>query len=251
MTWPSGAAPDRLGGVYVAGSTDGSLAAPNAGFSDIWLAHYDGAGRRTWLTQFGTNQYDWPSAPIPDGAGGIHLAGGTYGSLGGPAQGGPGDAWLAHFIEPCRPPIAYCTAKVNSLGCVPAIGATGTSSASSFYGFTIHATNVINNTVGLLAYTNSGRDALPFQGGWLCLRTPLQRTVVVQSGGNPGTVDCSGVYVIDLNAYATGLLGSTPAPYLAVAGTVVNVQFWGRDPGFPPPVDAALSDALEFTICPE
>lgn len=36
------AAPDASGGVYVSGSTGGSLVGPNAGGADVWLARYDG-----------------------------------------------------------------------------------------------------------------------------------------------------------------------------------------------------------------
>src|SRR5690349_5757922 len=45
--------------------------------------------------------------------------------------------------------IAYCTAKVNSLGCTPSISGTGIPSASSGAGFVITATSVLNNKPGL------------------------------------------------------------------------------------------------------
>src|SRR5205085_12391798 len=48
------AAPDGAGGVFVGGSTRGSLAAPNQGEEDIWLARYTPSGERLWLIQFGT-----------------------------------------------------------------------------------------------------------------------------------------------------------------------------------------------------
>ncbi len=50
---------DGAGGVYVAGSTRGGLAAgPNSGGYDIWLARYSAAGGLTWINQRGTAEND-------------------------------------------------------------------------------------------------------------------------------------------------------------------------------------------------
>jgi hypothetical protein len=92
----SAATPDGSGGVFVGGATSGSLAAPNAGDGDIWLAHHDAAGNRLWIRQFGTNMSDGISVATPDGSGGVFVSGWTFGSLVG-AFAGVRDAWLAQY----------------------------------------------------------------------------------------------------------------------------------------------------------
>jgi hypothetical protein len=143
----------------------------------------------------------------------------------------------------------YCTPKVNSLGCVPAIGFSGASSVSSGSPFVLRGTNVRNQKLGLLLYTASGRAAAPFTGGTLCVASPIKRSVALNSGGAalPAS-DCSGVYSLDMNAFASGALGWNPLPALLLPGTLVDCQFWGQDPGFAAPNNTTLTDALEFVI---
>ncbi|MCH9058903.1 MAG: hypothetical protein IIB55_09780, partial [Planctomycetes bacterium] len=81
-------APDGAGGVMVAGPTSGSPGGPNAGSYDAFLARYDSEGNQLWIRQFGTSAGDRAGALAPDGAGGVLVAGWTYGNLGGRNAGG-------------------------------------------------------------------------------------------------------------------------------------------------------------------
>lgn len=147
------------------------------------------------------------------------------------------------------PATAYCAAKLNSLGCLPTIAGAGFPDSASASGFVVSGSLVRNQKPGLLLYSAAGRAMLPFQGGFLCVNSPIRRTIQLDSGGSPlPAVDCSGVYSIDMNRFAQGALGGAPAAYLQVPGTVVDCQFWGRDPAFPPPNSSTLTDGLEYTI---
>ena len=43
--------------------------------------------------------------------------------------------------------------------------------------------------------------------------------------------------------------GGNPHPSLQIPGTAIEVQWWGRDPGFPAPNNTTLSDGLHFVMC--
>jgi hypothetical protein len=132
---------------------------------------------------------------------------------------------------------------------MPAIGASGVPSGGS--GFVVTSSNVRNNLGGMLIYGISGRATVHFQGGFLCVAPRIRRTPGVDSGGAPAPVqDCSGSYSIDMNAFAAMGLGGTPQPALTIAGTVVDCQWWGRDPGFSVPNNSTLSSGLEYTVVP-
>lgn len=139
----------------------------------------------------------------------------------------------------------YCTAKVNSLGCAPHVAASGSPSLGSGLPFTLSVSGKINAQNGLMFYALSPA-ALPFQGGTLCVGTPLTRTPGQNSGGNPPPAsDCSGSFAFDFNVWANS--GADP---LLVPGAAVFAQFWSRDLGDPAGFGSSLSDALAFTLQP-
>lgn len=139
-------------------------------------------------------------------------------------------------------PSTYCTGKTNSQGCVPAIGAIGTASASAATPFTISAVNIVENRPGLLLF-GLAPQAQAFQGGWLCIQPPLKR-VGAQNSGSSG-VPCSGVYAFDMKAYVQS--GAHPG---LVPGEIGYCEWWGRDPLDPAGFGSSLSDALSFGIAP-
>jgi hypothetical protein len=159
--------------------------------------------------------------------------------------------WRVRAVGNGVTPVVYCTAKLNSLGCMPAIAGIGLPQASAFTGYLIQGSQVRNNKSGLLFYGVNGRVGTPFQGGTLCVKPPIKRTPARNSGGTPAPVnDCSGVYEVDMNAFAHGLYGGSPLPELLVPGSLVTSQWWGRDPGLPSPNNTTLTNGLEFTVLP-
>ncbi|MBI5432033.1 MAG: hypothetical protein HZA52_04300 [Planctomycetes bacterium] len=162
------------------------------------------------------------------------------------------DAWLAtgmaapHVMATASwdwtPPTVYCTSKVNSLGCTPAVSCSGVPAVGLSSGFVIRADQELNQRHGLLFYGINGASAQPYFGGWQCVAPPVIRTLPQNSGGSAlPTHDCSGVYTYDFNTR----IASGVDPTL-VQGRMVWAQYWSRD-------QASLggtnpSDALEFTI---
>jgi Beta-propeller repeat len=89
--------PDGAGGAYIGGNVwYANLGGPNAGREDAYLAHYDAAGNRIWIRQFGTSGVDRILALAVDGNGGLFASGRSGGILGGPNS-GVGDAFVSHY----------------------------------------------------------------------------------------------------------------------------------------------------------
>jgi len=157
---------------------------------------------------------------------------------------------VRHSRTPRIDPRVYCSAKVNSLGCTPSLAWHGSSSAAASGGFTLSSGRARNREVGLLLHSTSGRSEVRFSGGVLCVRAPIDRSIALYSGGSQTGDDCSGVFSIDMNAFAAGALGGTPSASLSLVGSAVTAQFWGRDPGFAAPRDTSLSAGIEYVVGP-
>ncbi len=150
------------------------------------------------------------------------------------------------FIDTNPVTVTSCPPKVNSMGCSPVISSTGAPSASATSGFVVRASSVLTNKNGILFYGVNGGASTPFEGGTLCVAAPVKRTPAVNSGAGSG---CAGILSIDFAAFAHGSLGGNPLPALTVPGTIVNMQWWSRDPGFSAPDNTSLSGSLRVTIC--
>ena len=101
---------------------------------------------------------------------------------------------------------------------------------------------MLDNKFGVYFYSKSGANSVPFQGGILCGQPPLVRTMMQNSGGS---APCGGSFQLDFNAYVAS--GKDPG---LIAGQQVWIQTWSRDPGFAPPNNTSLSDAVSFMLCP-
>ncbi len=184
---------------------------------------------------------------------GVHTHGGcsTGGSGANSGTGNNNGGWQAALASPkgvCIPVATtsfYCTAKVNSQGCLPTITSVGTPSATAGAGsFLINSGLQLNQLNGLLFYGTLPIGS-PFQGGFLCVGGATLRTPGQFSGGSPSGVDCSGSFSIDMGAY----IASGVDPKLS-CGAIIYTQYWGRDPGFGPPNNISLTRGLKFQIGP-
>jgi hypothetical protein len=151
------AAPDGSGGVYVGGTTVGSLGGPNAGYEDAWLARYDGVGNQLWIQQLGTSVEDYSFAAAPDGSGGVYVGGYTLGNLGGP-NGGDEDAWIARYgssatllCQPGSGGVIHCPCSNPPSG-----PGQGCDNSAATGGATIQAFGVPSLAADTLAFVASG-----------------------------------------------------------------------------------------------
>ncbi|MFN0008471.1 MAG: hypothetical protein ACKVXR_11240 [Planctomycetota bacterium] len=163
----------------------------------------------------------------------------------GPGAAGDGvDVWGVRFASTVGPHV-YCTAKVNSQGCLPTIGFSGNASASAASPFSITATNVLNQKPGFLLY-GFGSSFAPYYGSKICIAPPLKSTPFQSTGGSPAPANnCSGSLSIDFNARIQS--GIDP---LLVPGTTIGARWYYRDAQDPAGYGTGLTNAVRFTICP-
>jgi hypothetical protein len=156
---------------------------------------------------------------------------------------------LPGTYAPCTPAVVnYCTAGTSTGGCRASLSASGVASASAASGFTLSASDVEGARTGVFFFGSSGRQAAPWGGGtsFQCVLPPTARTGLMTGSGAQGA--CDATYARDLNA-----LWCTTCPKANLnpqPGTVMQAQFWYRDPQNSASLSTSLSDALEFTVTP-
>jgi hypothetical protein len=83
-------------GIFVGGTTEGTLGASRSGGKDAFVARLDASGGAAWIEQFGTARGEAVSA-MTLRSGTLYAVGWTAGPLGGPFRGGASDGFLAAF----------------------------------------------------------------------------------------------------------------------------------------------------------
>jgi hypothetical protein len=205
---------------------------------------------------------------VSRGSGGSNLASSTFvwSSLGSPAHGVTNDgrvmfraAASAIVGEPSSPQTPftvvlhdpsmrtsavsdYCTAKTNSLGCVPRMTVCGAPSMSAGLRFALIAEGVRSHKTGFLVWSTSSLAA-PFDGGTLCIGTPRRRTPAQDSGGASSVDDCTGAYSFWFDPAYVASMGLAP-------GDVVHAQYYSRDPWPFSPNNSGLTNAIRFIVLP-
>jgi len=154
-------------------------------------------------------------------------------------------------------PVSYCTAGRSSSSCQALISAHGTSSATATSGFFLRADDVQGSdagTNGLFFYGIHGRQAVPWGNPasgcptYQCVRAPTRRGALQNGGGSNG--NCDALFLEDVNARWTAKPAHNPG-----AGATLQGQLWYRDRRNPciggmAQSTTALSDAVEWTVCP-
>jgi hypothetical protein len=135
----------------------------------------------------------------------------------------------------------YCTAKLSSEGCLPAIGYTGYPALSGTHEFDIVCAEVSPGTKATLFYGHANYG-VPFQGGYLCTNVMIRRTPITTAPQTLSGAPCSSALSFDFNEWI--LSGNDPT---LLPGLIIYAQWWMRDPGAW--TKTGFSDALEIQLC--
>lgn len=145
--------------------------------------------------------------------------------------------------------VKYCTAGTSSNGCRATISALGVPSATATSGFNL----VVENAEGFIDliffWGKNGRQANPWgtSSSYLCIVPPAVRGgLLLPHTGTKGS--CDQVQTQDLNALWCSTCpqpAKNPGP-----GATLQAQSWYRDPFSTSNQTTAMSDAIEFTVCP-
>jgi hypothetical protein len=153
-----------------------------------------------------------------------------------------GNSWVTRIASGdfgCQSTV-YCTAKFSSNLCLPSIAASGTPSLSGAANFHLVTTLMEAGVTGLDFFGTTGQASIPFQGGLLCIASPVNRLPGKNTGGAAACTGSLDFTLADVLVHPAG--GSV------AAGTTLNVQSWSRDLG--DAFGSSLSDAVEVVVCP-
>jgi hypothetical protein len=149
-------------------------------------------------------------------------------------------------LESPQAPVSYCTAGTSSNGCSATLHGVGTASATNVDGFDLVAIGLDGQRSAAIFYGVSGPVAIAVPGttSWRCVKAPVQRLGIVNSGGAVGA--CNGSVRVDWNAFRAANPGALGAPF--AAGQTIWAQAWNRDALSPTGLPA--TQGLSFSLCP-
>ncbi len=150
------------------------------------------------------------------------------------------DASILINLQP-RLPAAYCTAKINSSGCLPLIRAIGSPSLAAPANFFVQSYRLVVQQNGLTFFGLNGPDQVPFQDGLLCVKPPLYRLAIKNT---TGSTPCQG----SLTHTLSEMLAHPSGGGFILAGQLVCCQSWYRDSLVPS--TTGLSGGLKFEVLP-